>query len=82
MKKFSRILRKAAVAAIGFPVVILGLILIPLPGPGLLVTLAGLFILAIEFEWAQRHKHRVKTQLNKVVEKARSKQKKPPPQNT
>ena len=35
-------------------VVAVGIVLIPFPGPGWLIVLAGLAILAIEFVWAQR----------------------------
>jgi uncharacterized protein (TIGR02611 family) len=35
-------------------VVALGLAAIPLPGPGWLVVIAGLFVLASEFTWAER----------------------------
>ncbi len=49
----SRIIR-AAVAIAGFLVVLVGLAMIPLPGPGLLVIAAGLAILALEFAWAER----------------------------
>ena len=67
MKNFAR---KAIVALIGFPLIIIGVLLIPLPGPGLLVILAGLFVLAIEFEWAKRHKHRIKRHLKKLRNKS------------
>lgn len=49
----SRVIR-AVVAIAGFLVVLVGLAMIPLPGPGLLVTAAGLAILALEFAWAER----------------------------
>jgi uncharacterized protein (TIGR02611 family) len=49
----SRIVR-LAVALAGFVVVLAGLAMIPLPGPGLLVTAAGLAVLALEFAWAER----------------------------
>jgi uncharacterized protein (TIGR02611 family) len=42
------------VGIVGGLVVVLGLITIPLPGPGWLTVLAGLFILATEFLWAER----------------------------
>ena len=45
---------RAVVAIAGFVVVLVGLAMIPLPGPGLLVTAAGLAILALEFAWAER----------------------------
>jgi uncharacterized protein (TIGR02611 family) len=37
----------------GTTVTLLGIILLPLPGPGSLVILVGLTILAVEFEWAR-----------------------------
>lgn len=60
-------------ATLGFTVLIVGLILIPLPGPGLLVTIAGLFILSLEFTWADRHFQRVKTAQKKVMDAAKNK---------
>ena len=35
-------------------VVLVGLATIPLPGPGWLTVIAGLFVLATEFRWAER----------------------------
>ena len=49
----SRIVRAAVVLA-GFVVVLAGLAMIPLPGPGLLVVAVGLAVLALEFAWAER----------------------------
>lgn len=46
--------RRAGVALAGGLVLLLGLLLIPLPGPGLLVAPLGLAILALEFAWARR----------------------------
>jgi uncharacterized protein (TIGR02611 family) len=45
---------RVVVAVIGSAVVIGGIILIPLPGPGWLIVFGGLAILATEFEWAGR----------------------------
>jgi uncharacterized protein (TIGR02611 family) len=45
---------RAVVALVGFTVVLLGLFLVPLPGPGWLVVFVGLGILASEFAWAER----------------------------
>jgi hypothetical protein len=39
---------------LGGLLVLLGIVLIPLPGPGLLVVLAGLVILARDYAWAAR----------------------------
>jgi uncharacterized protein (TIGR02611 family) len=49
-----RLTLQAVFAVIGGAVVVLGIILIPFPGPGWLIVLAGLAILAVEFVWAQR----------------------------
>ena len=45
---------RVAVGVIGAAVVVIGFILIPLPGPGWLIVFAGLAILATEFVWAER----------------------------
>lgn len=45
---------RAGVAAVGGVIVLLGVVLIPAPGPGWLIVFAGLGILATEFAWAQR----------------------------
>ncbi len=58
---------------VGIPVVVLGIILIPVPGPGLLVTLLGLLILSLEFEWAKNYVIKVKMLLRKVTASARKK---------
>ena len=42
--------------------------MIPLPGPGLLVTAAGLAILALEFVWAERVLERTVDQMSKATE--------------
>nr|WP_232534281.1 TIGR02611 family protein [Plantactinospora sp. KBS50] len=49
-----RILLKIVVGLVGALVVALGAALIPLPGPGWLIVLAGLAIWAVEFHWARR----------------------------
>jgi uncharacterized protein (TIGR02611 family) len=46
--------RRFAVTLVGAAVVILGVVLMPLPGPGLLIVAVGLAILATEYAWARR----------------------------
>ena len=41
------------IAVLGGLVVGIGLVLVPLPGPGWLIVFAGLAIWALEFEWAK-----------------------------
>lgn len=52
--------RKAGVLVLGWLLVVLGIIAMPLPGPGLLILLAGLIVLSQEYEWAERRVEPVK----------------------
>lgn len=45
---------RICVGVVGGLIVALGLVTIPLPGPGWLTVIAGLFVLATEFTWAER----------------------------
>jgi uncharacterized protein (TIGR02611 family) len=45
---------RVAIGIIGGLVVAVGLLTIPLPGPGWLIVIAGLFVLATEFTGAER----------------------------
>lgn len=73
MNKISKALRKIIVGAIGFPLFIVGLVLIPLPGPGILVSLLALFILSLEFDWANERFEKAKKQFKKIYEDAKAK---------
>jgi tellurite resistance protein TerC len=46
--------KRVIVIVIGFTVLVLGIVLIVLPGPAVLVIPLGLAILATEFVWARR----------------------------
>lgn len=54
---------RVGVFVLGFVIVVLGLLLIPFPGPGWLIVIAGLAIWATEFEKAQRVLEFVKSKL-------------------
>jgi uncharacterized protein (TIGR02611 family) len=45
---------RVCVGILGGLIVAVGLVTIPLPGPGWLTVIAGLFVLASEFTWAER----------------------------
>jgi uncharacterized protein (TIGR02611 family) len=49
-----RIVWRVAVTVIGVVVVAIGVVLLPLPGPGWVIIFAGLGILASEYAWAAR----------------------------
>ena len=50
----AHVLRRLGRMTLGGLVVVIGIILMPLPGPGILIVAGGLAILARDFEWAER----------------------------
>ena len=50
----SHLIYRIVVGVVGLIIVVLGLILVPFPGPGWLIVFLGLAIWASEFEWAQK----------------------------
>lgn len=62
---------RTAVAVGGFIVLLAGLAMLVLPGPGLLVTAIGLGMLALEFPWAERLLVRVTERSAEVARKLR-----------
>src|ERR671933_2994244 len=53
-RRASRLVYRFVVALLGVAITVGGLLLVPLPGPGWLIVLAGLAVLATEFEPARR----------------------------
>lgn len=53
----SRRLYRIAVGALGLVIVLGGLALVPLPGPGWVIVFVGVGVWASEFEWARRLRH-------------------------
>ena len=49
----SHLVYRVVVGVIGLIIVVLGLFMVPFPGPGWLVVFIGLAVWASEFEWAQ-----------------------------
>lgn len=45
---------RISVGVLGWAIIVLGIFLLPLPGPGWLIIFLGLGILASEFAWAER----------------------------
>jgi uncharacterized protein (TIGR02611 family) len=52
--------RRIVVLLLGVTLILFGAVLLVMPGPGWLVILAGLAVLALEFVWAQRLLKRIK----------------------
>jgi uncharacterized protein (TIGR02611 family) len=72
-RKLPHPLRWLTAATVGATLVIVGLVFLVLPGPGIPLVIAGLAILATEFTWAEillnRTKHHVGRAVNKVKRK-------------
>jgi uncharacterized protein (TIGR02611 family) len=66
-----RILWRISITIIGVVVIIAGIILLPLPGPGWVVIFAGLGILSTEYDWARRLLRAAKAKAAQLAAKAR-----------
>jgi uncharacterized protein (TIGR02611 family) len=60
------------VAVVGFTVLAIGIVLLPLPGPGWAVIFGGLAILATEFIWARRLRDQARAYVRKAADKLRA----------
>ena len=63
-------MKKFFIALIGGTVLLVGIALLVLPGPGLPIVFAGLAILATEFFWAKRALRRAKGVVARVGRKS------------
>jgi uncharacterized protein (TIGR02611 family) len=63
---------RVLVAVVGFAIIVTGLALIPLPGPGWLIVFAGLALLSTEFAWAERLLNYARTKVRGWTEWATS----------
>ncbi len=52
--RLGRAARQVIITVVGVAVTVVGVALLVLPGPGLLLVVAGLAILATEYRWARR----------------------------
>ena len=59
-----RAARRVVVAVVGVTVVLIGVVMLLTPGPGLVVIPLGLAILSIEFAWAKLWLKRVRERLS------------------
>lgn len=72
-----KFLKRIVIAIVGFTVLLLGIVMIVLPGPAFIIIPLGLAILATEFVWAQRLLTKAKAyfekQRQRVADKMRGK---------
>jgi tellurite resistance protein TerC len=52
--------RRIAAMVIGFTILLMGLVLLVLPGPGIVLSAVGLAILGVEFAWARKWLHKLR----------------------
>ena len=72
-RKLPHPLRWLVVATVGVTLLVLGIIFIVLPGPGIPLIIAGLAILATEFTWAEIWLNRTRFHLDKALKKVKKK---------
>lgn len=66
-----RAARKVAISTLGSVVLALGVAMLVLPGPGLLVVIAGLGILSTEYHWPRRLRQRLRDRARELGARAR-----------
>ncbi len=71
-RSIKRTARKAGVGAAGVATIALGIVLIPLPGPGSLVILGGLTMLGSEFPSARRLSDQSKQSARGLLERIKA----------
>ena len=74
-RKTPRTVRRTLVFIIGVLVVVAGLLMLALPGPGWATIFLGLAILATEFDRAEKIRAAVVRRFKDAIDKARSKTK-------
>jgi uncharacterized protein (TIGR02611 family) len=62
-----RVIRKTGVTVIGWLLLVIGVAALVLPGPGLLLMVAGLAILSQEYPWAERRVEPIKVKAFEVA---------------
>ncbi len=71
----SRAIRRTVVATVGASLLIAGVAMLVLPGPGIVTILAGLTVLATEFHWARRVKRKLVVYIRRRMQRKKLKEK-------
>lgn len=61
--------RRVFLIIAGFTLLLVGIVMLVTPGPGMVVILLGLGMLAAEFVWARRLMERIKEQGGRLVDR-------------
>ena len=71
--------RRIVVGVIGGSVLLIGFVMVVLPGPAIIVVPLGLGILGLEFAWARSWLRKLRATATNVVNRVRGRQKVDPP---
>jgi uncharacterized protein (TIGR02611 family) len=63
--------KRIAVTIVGGVLLLAGLVMMVTPGPGILVIIAGLAVLASEYVWAQRALEKTREKSRRAVDRGR-----------
>jgi uncharacterized protein (TIGR02611 family) len=77
-----RAARRTGITIAGVIVILAGIAMLVLPGPGLLTIVLGLVILGAEFEFARRWVERIKIRARQALDYARRRLRRPGPPPT
>jgi tellurite resistance protein TerC len=77
-----RAARRVLITIAGVIVILAGVAMLVLPGPGLLTIVLGLMILGAEFEFARRWVQRIKIRTRQALDYARRRLRRPGPPAT
>ena len=69
--------KRVAITIVGFVLVLGGIALLPLPGPGMLVIIAGLAVLGTEYMWARRMLDAAKSRAKQAADRVRKRKGRP-----
>lgn len=70
--------KRTGVTIAGFLLVLVGIVFLPLPGPGTLIIIAGLAVLSTEYVWARRMLDAAKAKAKAAAARARRGRSNPP----
>jgi len=74
-----KLAKRIAIGIVGGTVLVMGIIMMVTPGPGIAGILAGLGILAIEFTWARIWLKKVKAKAQEMAHHLQNRNNPPPP---
>jgi uncharacterized protein (TIGR02611 family) len=72
VKRSTKNFRRFIVSIVAFPLLALGIVFIPIPGPGFLLCFLALLLLSLEFDWANTYLQKIKQEFKKIYAAAKA----------